>query len=117
MGGAHGSRRARARSSRVGTDMPTSMFANWVNKSRSRIISGARERTDTGHPALRSTSRAWRVTRYLPSTNWYGSVAVEIATRPRGSFRTSFATTVAAFRFTTTDVPHSFRSIRIRRGV
>src|SRR5712691_2672829 len=116
IGGAHGSRRARARSSRVGTDMPTSISSNWVNRSRSRVISGARERTDTGHWALSRTSSACRVIRYFPSTNWYGSVAVEIATSPLDRRFNSFARTVAAFRFTTTEAPQVLRSICRIRG-
>src|SRR3989475_7183044 len=116
IGGAQGSSKALARSSSVGTDMPTSISGNCVKRSRSRIMSGARERMDTGQRAFKSTSSAWRGIRYFPSTNWYGSVAVEIATRPLGRRLTYFARTVAAFRFTTTEAPHALRSIWRSRG-
>src|SRR2546428_4369323 len=45
---------------------------------------------ENGHRPVRLQEdfEACRVIRYFPSTNWYGSVAVEIATRPPGSFRT-----------------------------
>ena len=72
---------------------------------------GDRERTETGQSARSRTSSACRVIRYFPSTNWYGSVAVEMATRPFRSRFVSFASTLAAFLLTTTDVPHSARSI------